>query len=406
MGKQFDGQKKINNHITFKSLNLSGVLKSFIRLLELISKEFPLVRLSFISVARQSNLSFQSAWLKTFEVSLSAYQQLYSLKSAIIRFEGAYGPWQNKDKLDSCWYINDIIGILEHTLKNDSDCIEVDLVSSSSLPLDRFQLETLKLTNEWEAKYMYSHFLQKQENYVMSTYFTGVKNPQYSVTFLQNCYRFVQQWFESVIKIGAHAVIFHDGLTEDFQNRMKNLYSHVHFQRIDVEERSPNDYRFYLYHQYLSLHPEIQNIVFTDIRDVTYLNDPFEVMRVIGDYIFIGVDVPFYENAWCNEVTNVILRRCHSSDSESKWVKLHPFYNAGVIGGTRHIMLNFLTKMTQYLDGTLHKHNCNMATINLVTHKHFYENSFSGYPFQSAFKIDLPGPQGLAIKHKVGKSTI
>ena len=280
------------------------------------------------------------------------------------------------------------------------------MVSSSSLPLDPSRLETLTLTNEWEANNYYSNFLQKQENYVMSTYFTGVINPQYSVTFLKNCYRFVQQWFESVIRIGAHAIIFHDGLTEDFQNRMKNLYSHVHFQKIDVEGRSPNDYRFYLYHQYLSLHPEIQNIVFTDIRDVTFLNDPFEVMRVIGDYIFIGVGRTFYENSWSNEVTQLILRRCHSNDSGSKWVKLHPFYNAGVIGGTRHTMLNFLTKITHYLDGIPHEHNCNMGTTTLVTNKHFYENSFSGYPFQSAFRLDLPGPEGLAIKHKVGRSTI
>ena len=395
----FDGQKKINNYIAFKSLNVSGVLKNFIRLLELISNKYPLVRLSFISLPRKSNLSFQSAWLKTFEVSLTAYQQLYSLKATIIRFEGAYGPWQNKDNLDSCWYINDIIGILEHTLKNDSDCIEVDLVSSSSLPLDPARLETLTLTNQWEANY--SKLLQKRKNYVMSTYFTDVESPQYSFTFLKNSYRFVQQWFESVLRIGAHAIIFHDSLTEDFQNRMKNLYSHVHFQKIDVEGRRPNDYRFYLYHQYLSLHPEIQNIVFTDIRDVIFLNDPFEIMRIIGDYIFMGVDVPFYENSWSNEVTQVILRRCHSKDSESKWVKLHPSYNAGVIGGTRHIMVSFLTKMIQYLDRTPHELNCNMGTITLVTHKHFNENSFSGYPFQSAFKIGLPGPHGLAIKHKI-----
>ena len=115
----------------------------------------------------------------------------------------------------------------------------------------------------------------------------------------------------------------------------------------------------------------------------------------------MGVDVPFYENSWSNEVTQVILRRCHSNDSESKWVKLHPSYNAGVIGGTRHIMVSFLTKMIQYLDRTPHELNCNMGTITLVTHKHFYENSFSGYPFQSAFKIGLPGPHGLAIKHKI-----
>ena len=400
----FDGQKKNNSHIEFKSLSLSGVLKNFIRLLELISKRYPLVRLSFISVPRQSNLSFQSAWLKTFEVCLTAYRQLYSLKAAIIRFEGAYGPWQNKDNLDSCWYINNIVETLEKTIKNDLNYTEIDLVSCQSSPAitkDRARLENLKLTKQWEANY--SNFLQKRENYVMSTYFTSVKNPQHSYTFADNNYRFVQQWFESIISIGAHAVIFHDSLTEDFQNRMKSYYSHVHFQKADVglKGRPPNVYRFYLYHQYLSSHPEIQNVVLTDIRDVTFLNDPFEVMRVIGEYIFMGLDKPFYESSWSYGWVNGLLKKCHSLTSDSSMcVQLHPFINAGVMGGGRPAMLNFLTKVTHYFDEAPHKENCDMATIAFVTQKHFHENSFSGYPFQCAFGSGLPGPHGLAIKHK------
>ena len=164
--------------------------------------------------------------------------------------------------------------------------------------------------------------------------------------FLENSYRFVQQWFESVIRIGAHAVIFHDGLTEDLQNRMKNLYSRVHFQKVDgLKGRSPNDYRFYLYHQYLSSHPEIRNVVLTDIRDVIFLNNPFAVMRIIGDYMFMGLDIPLYENSRSHVKTSGVLWRCHSKESESKWVNLHPFYNAGVMGGTWHTMFSFLTKM-------------------------------------------------------------
>ena len=402
----FDGQKKNDNDIAFKSLNLSRVLKNFIRLLELLSIKYPLVRLSFISLPRQSKLSFQTTWLKTFEVSLTAYQQLYGLNATIIRFDGAYGPWQNKDNLNSCWYINDFVKKLENTLKNDLDYKEVDLVScqsSSGITNDPVRLEALTLTKQWEANY--SNLLQKQENYVMSTYFTKVKNPQYPFTFLKNSYHFVQQWFESVIRIGAHAVIFHDGLTEDLQNRMKNLYSRVHFQKVDgLKGRSPNDYRFYLYHQYLSSHPEIRNVVLTDIRDVVFLNNPFAVMRVIGDYLFMGLDVPFYVNARSHDITYKVLWWCHYRDSDSKWVYLHPFYNAGVMGGTWHTMFSFLTKMIQYLDRTPHKYNCNMGTITLVIHKHFNENSFSGFPFQSAFTLGLPGPQGLAIKHKEVKT--
>ena len=403
----FDGQKKNDDNIAFKGLNLSGILKNFVRLLELIYKKYPLVRLSLISLPLQSTLSFQSAWLKTFEVSLTAYQQLYGLNAAIIRFDGVYGPWQNEEEdnnWNNCWYMNDIVDIIVKTLKNKFSCREVDLhpcQSSSNMSKDPAQLKTIALTKQWLANYSTS--LQKQENYVMSTYFTSVKNPQYSFTFLKNGYRFVQRWFESAMKIGAHAVIFHDGLTEDLQNRMRNLYNRVDFHKVDVglKGRSPNDYRFYLYNEYLWSHPEIENVVLTDMRDIKFLNDPFEVMRLIGDYVYMGIDVTFYENSWSHGWLHGVLRSCHSKDSESMWVKLHPFYNAGVMGGTRPTMLKFLKKMTQYLDGTPHHHNCNMGTITLVTHKHFYEQSFSGYPFQSAFKLGITGPQGVAVKHKV-----
>ena len=181
----FDGQKKNDKYIAFKSLNLFRVLKNFIRLLELLSIKYPLVRLSFISLPHQSKLSFQTAWLKTFEVSLTAYQQLYGLNATIIRFDGAYGPWQNEDNLDSCWYINDFVKKLENTLKNDLDCKEVDLVScqsSSGIANDPVQLEALTLTKQWEANY--SNLLQKQENYVMSTS-QGLKNHNILSCFLK-----------------------------------------------------------------------------------------------------------------------------------------------------------------------------------------------------------------------------
>ena len=52
----------------------------------------------------------------------------------------------------------------------------------------------------------------------------------------------------------------------------------------------------------------------------------------------------------------------------------------GVIGGQRGVVLEFLDRVIQLLDRTPPEANCNMAAVNYVAHKFFYERTFTGYP--------------------------
>ena len=164
--------------------------------------------------------------------------------------------------------------------------------------------------------------------------------------------------------------------------------------------RSTNDARFYEEYDYLLSHPEINKVLLTDCRDVIFLKDPFEVMDVIGDYLCMGIDMPFHPSIRSSWAGDRILKPCYWSEINSDAANRYPFYNAGVMGGTRYVMLAYLTQLIQYFDRALHNINCNMGTAGLVTDKHFSNDYFSGYPFQAVTELSLAIPQGLAGRHK------
>ena len=214
---------------------------------------------------------------------------------------------------------------------------------------------------------------------------------------------FMKQWFISAKKLGLNLVIFHDNFDNEFINRVRGIHPNTEFVKMDnLHGRTTNDYRFYGFNEYLEKHPEIRYAVLTDMRDVKIFADPFERMKVIGDYLYVGIDVSFYLASYDHNWLRGVLVRCHRGDASIDAVKLHPFLNAGVLGGSRHVLLSYLYRMTRYFDKTPHYMNCNMGTITVAAHKHFFDYIYSGYPIQSAFKLGMEGfmPQGQAIKHK------
>ena len=100
--------------------------------------------------------------------------------------------------------------------------------------------------------------------------------------------------------------------------------------------------------------------------------------------------------------TNGFVITCFSKDaqlnSSIEWLlNLKPGYNAGVIGGPRHIVLRFLRILTALLDTLPVKENCNMAAVNYVVHKYFNDVSFSGFPFNTLLNSKTPG---VYVTHK------
>ena len=400
----FDGKSEEN--VLYNYLKSSQLLVNFIILLE----EAKSYSLKFLFLTLQDNKlpSIQKALLKTFELSLYYYEHSNKFSTATLELDGIYGPWQGKGSgfayhpLTDKLFIDDIIERITVSLKcSELHCTEV-LRNDISIDMITTNPDNIIKTQKWISEY--STFLQlPKKNVIMSSYFTISKNvPNKSYYILPNLFQFFEAWFLTGKQFGVHFVIFHDSLKEQFQNNLIKLYpGHVEFVKVNsLHGRSTNDARFYEEYAYLLSHPEINKVLLTDCRDVIFLKDPFKVMDVIGDYLYMGIDKPFYRSLVGSGWGNKVIKPCHRSEINSDAANRYPLHNAGVIGGTRHVMLAYLTLLIHYFDKTPHNINCNMGTTGLVTEKHFSNDYFSGYPFQAVTELSLAIPQGLAIRHK------
>ena len=396
----FDG--KFEENVSYNYLKSSQLLKNFINLLKMVKSGY---FYKFIFLTQQDNKppSIQKALLRTFELSLYYYYEHGNqLDITTIKLDNVYGPWQGKgtdfvyhpstDKI----FIEEVIeGVIMSMKCSGLFCADV-------LRNDTANSDNIIKTQEWISEYS-TFLLAPKKNVIMSSYFTKAKIvPNKSYYILPNLFQFFEAWFLTGKQFGVHFVIFHDSLSEQFQNNLIELYpGHVEFVKVNgLNGRSTNDARFYEEYEYLLSHPEINKAVLTDCRDVIFLKDPFKVMDVIGDYLYMGIDMPFHVSLKRSWVGVVMLRPCHRSELDTDAANRYPLHNPGAMGGTRHVMLAYLTQLIHHFDRTPHNINCNMGTVSLVTEKHFSNDYFSGYPFQAVSELPLAIPQGLAIRHK------
>ena len=114
-------------------------------------------------------------------------------------------------------------------------------------------------------------------------------------------------------------------------------------------------------------------------------------MRLLGDHLYIGDDMDDYPFARHLEWTKTKMEQCFgpsfNKQGETKsLLDMSVIYNAGIIGGPRHIMLRFLRQLTEELRELLGD-NCNTAAVNHIAHKYFDDVTFSGFPLTSKYKI-------------------
>ena len=234
---------------------------------------------------------------------------------------------------------------------------------------------------------------------VLSTYFTLKKDPQRGRYKKTNSYSYISAWHKSLTKLGLRGVVFHDGLDSSFIDSVKPK---MHFEKVVLGKRSLNDDRYFHYLQYVEKHPHLTHILMTDIADVTFMRDPFELMRMFDHHLFPS-EGQLFNRIKSNGGLRKNIKECflkHTQlNSSIEWLyHLKPGYNAGVIGGPRHIVLRFLRILTALLETLPVKVNCNMAAVNYVVHNYFNDVVFTGFPFTSI--LNQKNPRGVYVLHK------
>lgn len=149
--------------------------------------------------------------------------------------------------------------------------------------------------------------------------------------------------------------------------------------------------RWIAYRDYLNIHPEIDNVFMVDATDVEVKVNPFDYIDPKS--IYCGDEESDLKNIW--------LKKHHYSDKTKELFDMdYKLLNAGIVGGSRKIVLSFLDIMRDYIS----KGNCgmtDMAIFNLTLRKYFNYALVHGRRVNTAFKaFDKVNRSGSWFKHK------
>lgn len=300
---------------------------------------------------------------------------------------------------------------------------------------------------------------EERKHIVMGHYYSSRPDPQRGCAPGYDRVSYLANWTISLSKLkGAEALLFHDGLSADFMQRLHtSTDSPITFWRVNSSDASslpesqpaslpesqtekecklnldpviwnklckalpPNDLRFLVSLKQLSSGGKPGDLVLiTDLNDVGFHRDVFTFMELMmtssersGYDLFIGDELESNMGFMMQAIN-----KCYPRGGEG--FSSGTVFNSGVIGGTREAVSWLLGKMVEEFALALEQHGgkrfasgavCDMASMNKVLWKlitrddtmsvngHFYR-VFSGYPLVSPFKGYAPAENWHYISHK------
>lgn len=388
------------------------------------------------SAVHSSASSLSDVWRGVVQMTVAMYHRQRGIPVNYVHVGHLYGPWGGeppsvppRDTSVCWWYISDAVRIIkERILDSNRRCQILDL---SHCPRSDSHTMHCEATHTWNeegqemqatqvtttctplsrgvhnAQIWWKAHLREGEvpgDYIFTSYFTTMVDPQRGRGRKPNRFQYMRNWYQSVNQLGLRAVVFHDNLSPRFVHKLTN--ENVSFIKVSsLHNRSTNDARFYVYQSYLQTHPEVRRVFLTDLSDVVFQRDPFELVDLLGDWLYIGTDINFFPDLHSMPWMTTRLTRCFGTWSVEQGpvkriLKMRTVFNAGVIGGRRTKMLAALQRITQTLDQTPHEHNCNMPAVNYAMHLYFNDVIFTGFPLTSHFLQHQVSPKGVYIIHK------
>ena len=218
-----------------------------------------------------------------------------------------------------------------------------------------------------------------QDEVILTTYLTSKPDPQRNIVVAPNDFSYMEGWYQSVMELGLHAIIFYDNLDPEFVKAHTN--SNVSFVECQLGDLSLNDERFFLYLMYLHKYRVyIKSIFITDISDVIFIKSPFDLVKGPNTYrkIYVGRN-----NTNRMYHSNINLSRIDYISNVYKWkfplnFFWSPIYNAGIIGGRIDVILYFLFHFCDLMKRLRDGSNLNMLILNIVLFQFFFSNASQG----------------------------
>ncbi len=128
------------------------------------------------------------------------------------------------------------------------------------------------------------------KNIILSIYYSSSIDPQRKRYQKKNNFSYIKKFYDSIIKNDMSAIIFHDGLSEDFITKYQN--ANITFLPIPNNTyglTSMNDIRFMIYLDFLTENKNFDNIIISDAADVIFNKNVFDDIAV-KDKLYVCYD--------------------------------------------------------------------------------------------------------------------
>jgi hypothetical protein len=211
---------------------------------------------------------------------------------------------------------------------------------------------------------------------IVTCYFTLKPDPQTGLSRNAADFKYIQPWYDSLLKIGASGIILHDGLEQEFIDRYQN--EQIQFRFCEMGNYSIFEERWLLYHVVLAQLPDLENIYFTDSNDVYITQNPFPFITN-QEALYIGRDNAnrIKDSGWLKAECDTFIK-----ESNHTLLKTYPYqwvYNAGVVGGSRDLLFFLSKEMSNLILKATSSFHKDMTLLNIVIHENFYPKLTSNH---------------------------
>lgn len=209
-------------------------------------------------------------------------------------------------------------------------------------------------------------------------------------------FEYIQNYYNSIIKHNASAVILVNNASDIFINKHTNEYVKIHL--FDIKSISvspdyyfpkknnlfniqPHDLRFYKFYDYIKKRSDIKYFVLSDISDVTILQPPDE--KFINDdniLYFCRENEIIKDNLWFKAYTKHIKNKYNVFFSELNNIQNETVLNCGIICGERSLLLSFLLQIVNMMSimysvgkKNIKTYPLDMFVVNYIAYTKFYK---------------------------------
>ena len=381
----------------------SATVKHFQQLLSIIPDLSSFQKVILLSTEDNEKTNpIYKTWMSSLEQLMYFFGKSEAIDSnfALIKVNGVFGPWKETIKSSiRCWYIDSIAQLVLYISNSDvSSFFLRDLTSNCEPDVKR----GVTATNIWIDDYNLNLTKQKR-NVIAGGVLVVNSKAHWWRSAKKDDLGYLDVFIPSAMNHKADIVIIHNCYTDNSISKYKSACPPCHFVRHPaVNERIAHDQRFYMIYEYLLNNPDIGNMVTADSKDVVFDNDPFKIMAKLGDYFYIGFDIPYARRIEEHYLCHLFRRCVPNFKYEDEVLRTYGFFNSGILGGSRPVLLALISRILLYLDIATLGAVCDMAAANAVFHAYYYDRTFSGYPFSAPLAVGIYSQQGVAVTHKPG----